>query len=144
MILNDDLPNLSGFKVFIYDRQFPSNGTWNDVLVDQVKLIGKNYFRIPTSYFVENGSHDDVYIVHALDLSDNILVSHGPVPLIGDGTPWLVKELTICNGLTFAFGIQQYMHPNGGLYNYSLAGVGDYFDEALEFVGSVKVIQTIR
>ncbi len=143
LVLDDKIPNVYGFKIFIYNRQFQANGTWNDVLIEQVKLLGRNYYRIPSNYFLETATHEFVYLVQAINANDDVVVSHGPISLIGEGTPWLVKELTICNGPTFAFGIQQTQHPSGGLYNYSLTSVYDYFDESIQFGGVVPFYEYI-
>lgn len=98
-------------------------------MISRTAISGKNYYRIPNEYFEETKNYEFMYLVEGYDNTGGITGTHGPNPTIGEGTPWLFGNLFLCNGPTFAFGIQQYIHPNGGLYNYHLTSVMAGTDE---------------
>ncbi len=133
--MDGSYPDVAGWRVKIIKREFNQNGFWLDKIEDQIEIYGINYFKIPGEYFVETASEEYMYTVEAFDENGDQIGEEPEKSLIGDGTAWIVGEYWYCNGPTFAFGIQQFRHPNGGLYNYSFTGAADYFDENMGLFG---------
>lgn len=129
LIMDSNYPNTTSWRISIIRREFDSNGFWSDNTISKTEISGKHYYKIPSEYFEETSTYEFMYLIEGLDANGNITGTQGPNPTIGDGTPWLVGNLFICNGPTFAYGIQQYEHPNGGVYNYSLTSVMAGTDE---------------
>lgn len=130
LITDGGRTDIDYWRLIISERTFDSNGFWSDEVIDRIEISDRNYYRIPSEYFVETASHEYMYTAEAWSLTSGKKDEVGPVSIGGNGIPWLTGNRFVCNGTTYAWAIQQDIHPSGCCqYHYSLTDATDFFSE---------------
>lgn len=115
LILKGNLPSVDFWRLSIYERTYNVNGTYSDRALEQINIVGKNYYKIPSMYMTETAQVKYMYNIEGWKRSPRTIVaSDVEVQMIGSLPSWLIGDRYSCNGPTYAWAIQQNIHPSGG------------------------------
>lgn len=134
LVLNRTInPSIAKWQITM-TRRTMENGVPKDTMAGQF-TVSENYWKVPIRYMT-----DPAYLVtvNGLSSANKSLVQEGPVPVTNNfhgamAAPglnsWTLGCKWVCNGIGYAWQIQQYLDPNGyAQYYYALEETFDYID----------------